>query len=175
MSGKDNYVTGFMQAMERIEDGATRKRSTIDRVREFHKAFGVQDATSPDPRTADIRVLRVRLIAEELCELCEALGVRLRLLSNSGGSNFEADSYVDDAAVDLVETADALGDIDYVVQGANLAFGLPAAEVTAEIHRANMSKLGADGKPVLLPDGKITKGPKYVPPNIARVIEVFKP
>jgi predicted HAD superfamily Cof-like phosphohydrolase len=127
--------------------------SSIDKVREFHEAFGVAVAPTPTPSTADIRELRVRLIAEELVELCEALGVGLRISHNPAESIFEAWSYGTDADVDLVETADALGDLDYVVQGANLVFGIPAVAVMDEIHRSNMSKLGYDGKPVLRADG----------------------
>jgi predicted HAD superfamily Cof-like phosphohydrolase len=140
--------------------------STIDKVREFHEAFGVPCAESPTPITAEIRVLRVKLIAEELCELCRALGVNLIIEDGE----FHVSAYAADEDVDLVETADALGDLDYVVQGANLAFGIPASAVMDEIHRANMSKLGDDGKPVLREDGKITKGPKYTPPDIAKVL-----
>jgi predicted HAD superfamily Cof-like phosphohydrolase len=145
--------------------------STIDKVREFHAAFGVTDAASPHPCTAEIRELRVRLIAEELCELCDALGVALALTTaGPPGGSFVARAYAADEDVDLVETADALGDLDYVVQGANLVFGIPAGAVMDEIHRSNMSKLSDDGKPVLRPDGKITKGPKYTPPDIAKVL-----
>lgn len=168
VDGADVSDTGFMQAIERIEDGDNDR--TINKVREFHQAFGVTDAAAPHPCSAEIRELRVRLIAEELCELCDALGVALSLTSTGGYTNFVARAYAEDAAVDLVETADALGDLDYVVQGANLVFGIPAGAVMDEIHRSNMSKLGDDGKPVLRGDGKIAKGPRYTPPDIAKVL-----
>jgi predicted HAD superfamily Cof-like phosphohydrolase len=43
-------------------------------------------------------------------------------------------------------------------------------EVFAEIQRSNMSKLGADGKPIYREDGKVMKGPNYSPPDLAGVL-----
>jgi predicted HAD superfamily Cof-like phosphohydrolase len=43
-------------------------------------------------------------------------------------------------------------------------------EVFAEIQKSNMSKLGADGKPIYREDGKVLKGPDYFKPNIAKVV-----
>lgn len=143
---------------------------TIEQVREFHHAFGVEDASTPSVRTKEVRELRVRLIAEELCELCCALGVDLSLDAIGRNCDYEVKAISDDESVDLVGAADALADLDYVIQGANLAFGLPAQEITNEVHRSNMSKLGADGKPIRRADGKVLKGPAYSPPDIARLL-----
>jgi len=71
---------------------------------------------------------------------------------------------------DPVEIADALGDGIYVKYGHAIERGIPLDDVLREIHRSNMSKLGDDGKPVLRNDGKILKGPRYSPPDIAKVI-----
>lgn len=146
--------------------------SSIDKVREFHLAFGHPVAPAPTAATAELRVLRVRLIAEELTELCQALGVTLMISCTARGS---VEPYVHVRAeegvhVDLVEAADALGDLDYVVQGANLVFGFPAEQVMDEIQRSNMSKLGEDGKPIYREDGKILKGPNYFKPDIKKVL-----
>lgn len=140
-------------------------------VREFHEAFGHPIAEAPAlPAMAD-RLLRVRLIAEELCEFARACGVRLSLDSGTTEGdemvNVDADKFM---TPDLVEAADALGDLRYVIDGGNLIFGFPGDAVLAEIHRSNMSKLGADGKPVYRDDRKVMKGPSYTPPDIAAVL-----
>jgi predicted HAD superfamily Cof-like phosphohydrolase len=149
--------------------------SSIDSVREFHQAFGHPVAEKPTGGDKALRELRIKLIAEELGELCEALGVDLTLKAgpwsaHTGNNECKVSCVVD--AVDLVEAADALGDLDYVIQGANLVFGFPSMEIFQEIHRSNMSKLGDDGKPIYREDGKIMKGPNYFKPDIKKVMEV---
>lgn len=142
-------------------------------VREFHEAFGlpvVYDARHI-PTQAE-RVLRVQMLASELVEFARAVGVQLKVDSTEAGDEdacvlcraAPTDSY------DPVEAADALGDIKYLADGGNLVCGFPGDLVLAEIHRSNMSKLGADGKPVYRADGKVMKGPNYTKPNIAKVI-----
>jgi predicted HAD superfamily Cof-like phosphohydrolase len=44
-------------------------------------------------------------------------------------------------------------------------------EVFNEIQRSNMSKLGADGKPIYREDGKVMKGPNYLKPNISVILK----
>ncbi|KZX72418.1 hypothetical protein A3714_16760, partial [Alcanivorax sp. HI0007] len=72
--------------------------------------------------------------------------------------------------VDLVEVADALTDINYVTYGAGHTFGIDLNATCEEVHRSNMSKLGADGKPVKDERGKVLKGPAYSPPALAPVL-----
>lgn len=94
--------------------------------------------------------LRVSLIEEEAQEFADAVHAR-----------------------DIVETADAIGDLLYVVYGAALAFGIDADAVLAEVHRSNMTKLGEDGKPIYREtDGKVLKGPNFELPKIARVLGI---
>src|SRR5699024_11474493 len=76
----------------------------------------------------------------------------------------------DDGTRDVVETADAIGDLVYVLYGMALECGIPIADVLAEIQDSNLSKLGADGRPLLREDGKVLKGPGYRRPDIARVL-----
>jgi len=150
---------------------------SINLVRKFHEAFGHPIADEHTPATKALRKLRVQLIAEELVEYAAALGVRLdvhydpTVHGTSDDASVVVQPVVDDDRVDLVEAADALGDLDYVVQGANLIHGFPAEKVINEIQRANMSKLGADGKPIYREDGKVMKGPNYTPPDIATVLK----
>ena len=74
---------------------------------------------------------------------------------------------------DLVEVADALGDMLYILCGTILEHGMQykIEEVFEEIQRSNMSKLGEDGEPIYREDGKVLKGPNYFKPNIKEILE----
>lgn len=146
-------------------------------VLDFHKAFDHPITCNPTSLPSiDLRRLRVRMLAEELVELSCAFGVRLRI---DMGVQLDPDHPTNEVTVlenevfkhyDPIEAADACGDLRYIVDGTNLVCGFPGEAVLTEIHRSNMSKLGADGKPVKRADGKILKGPDYFKPNIARVL-----
>ncbi|WP_306642781.1 nucleoside triphosphate pyrophosphohydrolase family protein [Sanyastnella coralliicola] len=126
----------------------------VDHVREFHDAFMIGNAYEP---TAEIGVdqvaLRHRLMHEENEEYLEA--------AQNG---------------DLVEIADALGDQLYILCGTILKHGLQdkIVEVFEEIQRSNMSKLDANGKPVMREDGKILKSDLYFKPDIASILQMEK-
>lgn len=123
----------------------------IKAVADFHQAFGL--GISQNPR-ADLgpekNLLRFNLMDEENREYLEA--------ANRG---------------DLVEVADALGDMLYILCGTILEHGMQAKieEVFEEIQRSNMSKLGHDGKPVYREDGKVLKGPNYFRPDIRAILD----
>ena len=74
---------------------------------------------------------------------------------------------------DIVETADALGDMLYILCGTILEHGLQhkIEEVFDEIQNSNMSKLGANGKPIYREDGKVMKGPDYFKPNFEEILK----
>lgn len=74
---------------------------------------------------------------------------------------------------DIVEIADALGDMLYILCGTILEHGLQykIEEVFNEIQRSNMSKLGEDGKPIYREDGKVMKGPNYFKPNFSDILK----
>ncbi|MCB0795797.1 MAG: nucleoside triphosphate pyrophosphohydrolase family protein [Flavobacteriales bacterium] len=122
----------------------------VSSVRAFHDAFGIGNAVSP---VADIGVrealLRYKLIREENEEYLEAA---LR--------------------DDLVEVADALGDILYILCGTMLKHGLQEKmhAVFREIQRSNMSKLDRDGKPIYREDGKVLKSDRYSPPQLEPIL-----
>ena len=97
---------------------------------------------------ADQVELRLALIEEEVGELAEAA-----------------------RAGDLVGVADALADIVYVAYGTAHVYGIDLDAVLDEVHASNMTKLGADGRPIRRADGKVLKGPDYRPPDIAAVLE----
>ena len=86
----------------------------------------------------------------------------------------ENEEYLDAAkAGDLVEVADALGDMLYILCGTILKHGMQhkIAEVFTEIQKSNMSKLGPGGTPIYREDGKVLKGPDYFRPDIAAILE----
>ena len=122
-----------------------------DAVHEFHTAFGLGIKNEP---TADLGVaknlLRFNLMKEENEEYLEAAN-----------------------ADDLVEVADALGDMLYILAGTIIEHGMQykIAEVFDEIQRSNMSKLGEDGHPIFREDGKVLKGPNYFKPNIGSILK----
>ena len=122
-----------------------------DAVHEFHTAFKLGIKNTP---TADIgnsrNLLRFNLMKEENEEYLEA--------ANNN---------------DLVEVADALGDMLYILCGTIIEHGLQykIEEVFEEIQRSNMSKLGEDGEPIYREDGKVLKGPNYFKPNIQSILE----
>ena len=74
---------------------------------------------------------------------------------------------------DMVEVADALGDMLYILCGTILSHGMQhkIEEVFDEIQRSNMSKLGEDGEPIYREDGKVMKGPNYFKPDIAKIFK----
>lgn len=116
-----------------------------DKVRQFHLAFGVP--VLDISQITDRVKLRLDMLDEEREELGEAI-----------------------AAGDVVEVADALTDIAYLVYGTALEFGIDLDACFAEVHRSNMSKLGADGKPIYREDGKVLKGPNYFKPDLATIL-----
>lgn len=150
-----------------LEAALADRRNSYERVREFHETFGHPVADEPVVPADDRVRLRLALILEEALELADAMGFFTQ----------EAREYIDKMVDygpvvegDLVGIADALGDLDYVVNGAALEHGIPLPEVTAEIHRSNMTKLGPDGKPIYREDGKILKGEDYEPPQLEKVL-----
>ncbi|MBK6830819.1 MAG: nucleoside triphosphate pyrophosphohydrolase family protein [Flavobacteriales bacterium] len=122
-----------------------------EHVRTFHDAFGIPNASSPTGAIGDRdALLRYKLIREE------------------------NEEYLDAAMKgDLVEVADALGDILYILCGTMLKHGLEHKmdEVFREIQRSNMSKLDADGKPIYREDGKVMKSALYFKPDIASILD----
>lgn len=142
-------------------------------VKEFHEAFGHPVKTAPEVPDLKTRILRVKLLLEEVLEFANASGVCVYaydiddkvLLTCS-----ELEFWESDEKPDIIEAADALADIRYVTDGANLVWGFPQNELLKEVHSSNMSKLGEDSKPIYREDGKVIKGVNYTPPDIKKVL-----
>lgn len=124
-------------------------KETIKKVEVFHEAFKQKNGAGPMLLLTEESDLRHRLMAEENNEYLEACDKE-----------------------DIVEIADALGDQLYILCGTILKHGLQhkIEEVFNEIHLSNMSKLDADGNPILREDGKIMKSNRYFKPDIAKIV-----
>lgn len=126
-------------------------KKQIDAVKEFHTAFKIGHLERPKANLGEAKnTLRFNLMKEENEEYFEAA-------QNN----------------DLVEVADALGDMLYILCGTIIEHGMQhkIEEVFDEIQRSNMSKLGQDGEPIYREDGKVLKGPNYFKPNIQKIID----
>ena len=123
---------------------------SLEPVSEFHEVFEIGNALSPKMLEAPEFELRHRLLHEENEEYLEAC--------KTGN---------------LTEIADALGDQLYILFGTILKHGLQHKidAIFNEIHRSNMSKLDANGRPIRREDGKILKSEKYFKPNIALLLK----
>lgn len=121
------------------------------KVAEFHTAF---EGHMNVPLTPALLRLRKTLLAEEMRELFEEIDRVISLL--------EAGEEIPTVLMAnmLKETAD----VQYVLSGLSVTFGWPITEVYTRVHASNMSKLGADGRPIYREDGKVLKGPQYHPP-----------
>ncbi len=137
-------------------------------MREFHRAFAVPIASDAPGVDRDRVHLRMDLVAEEFGELIGAVyGPGAQQVMRTAFLRARAD---DDGSRDTVAAADALGDLVYVLYGMALECGIPLPAVLAQIHAANMSKLGPDGRPLYREDGKVLKGPGYTAPDVAGVL-----
>ena len=112
------------------------------------ETFGQMVRTKPQFPDEKTMKLRYDLIKEELNELEYAMKTK-----------------------NLKEIADALTDILYVTYGAGFAYGIDLDKCFKEVQRANMSKLGEDGKPIFNEKGKVMKGPNYREPNLKQFVE----
>ena len=122
--------------------------SNFTDVKTFMETFGQIVRTKPQFPDEKTMQLRYDLIKEELDELEHAMKTK-----------------------NLKEIADALTDILYVTYGAGFAYGIDLDKCFKEVQRANMSKLGTDGKPIFSEKGKVMKGPNYSEPNLKQFVE----
>ena len=115
-------------------------------VRAFHRAFEQRVGDKPEFPSKEERELRKKLLAEEYTEYVVA-----------------------EYANDLVEVADALADMIYIICGTAVSYGIPLDDIFEEVHASNMAKL-VDGKVIRRADGKIQKPEGWEPPNIERIL-----
>ena len=123
--------------------------TNFELVGDFMEAMDQEVLIYPVFPEEHIQRLRIDLIEEELDEL--HLGIDNQ---------------------DIVEVADALTDLLYVVYGAGQALGIDLDECFQEVHQSNMSKLGEDGRVIKREDGKVLKPDTYFPPDLKSVLSV---
>ena len=122
--------------------------SNFQSVKKFMVTFGQEVKNKAEFPNEKITKLRYDLIKEELEELGQAIKDK-----------------------DIKEVADALTDILYVTYGAGHAFGIDLDKCFEEVQSSNMSKLGANGKPIYNENGKVMKGPNYFKPDLTKFIK----
>tara|TARA_B100000212_G_scaffold319593_1_gene276853 strand:+ start:305 stop:694 length:390 start_codon:yes stop_codon:yes gene_type:complete len=126
-------------------------KKELDSVKLFHKKFNIDYLNEPTANIPEeIKQLRFKLMEEENLEYLKATREN-----------------------DLVEIADALGDMLYILCGTIISHGLQnkIEEIFQEIQSSNMSKLGKNGKPIYREDGKVLKGPNYFKPDIRKILK----
>ncbi|WP_416960191.1 MazG nucleotide pyrophosphohydrolase domain-containing protein [Streptomyces sp. Agncl-13] len=121
--------------------------SPADLVREFHLAFGLDARSTPTEVDPGLAAHRGELLAEEAAEVVEV----------------SVDGPLD-------RLAHELADVVYVAYGTALVHGVDLDDVIAEIHRANMTKIGPAGEIARRADGKVLKGKHYEAPDVAGVL-----
>lgn len=130
-----------------------RRSDVAGAVTEFHAAFGLPLRATPSVEISDsLAKLRVTLLEEECGEFASATQAR-----------------------DLVAIADALADVVYVAYGTAVTYGIDLDLVLSEVHRANMSKLDHNGKPIKRADGKVLKSERYTPPDVKTMLQLQSP
>jgi predicted HAD superfamily Cof-like phosphohydrolase len=127
-------------------------KKELEAVKIFHQKFNIDFLDKPKSNIPDeIKKLRFRLMEEENLEYLKAAKEN-----------------------DLVEIADALGDMLYILCGTIISHGLQdkIGKIFEEIQNSNLSKLGEDGKPIYRDDGKVLKGPNYFKPDIKKILKL---
>lgn len=119
----------------------------VSDVYNFHKAFEVPILFAPQNPGELRKQLRMKLLTEEFMELSVAFHDN-----------------------NIPEIADGLVDLIYVAIGTALEYGIPLAQIWTEVHRANMAKLGPDGRPIYRADGKVMKPGNWQPPHIRAIL-----
>lgn len=112
--------------------------------------FGAHIERTPTAKVpAELSEWRVKMLLEELEEYRVAVQDR-----------------------DIVEIADALTDLLYVLLGTFITHGLHdiAEALFDEVHRSNMSKLDGHGKPIYREDGKVLKSDRFSEPDLQSII-----
>lgn len=123
--------------------------SNFKAVKEFHDTFGGIPAGEKEKL-----LLRERLIEEECKEVVEAI------------HEVKEAATVEQLAEARAHLLKECVDLLYVTYGTIHSMGWDADDAFREVHRSNMSKVGADGKPMYREDGKILKGPNFSPADM---------
>jgi predicted HAD superfamily Cof-like phosphohydrolase len=146
-------------------------------VQEFMGAAGQKVPLELTVPSAEQAVLRFNMLCSEFAELICAMygigpedvickGMKYHLKKHLGEFISEAGPV---HQLNFVNLGHQIADMHYVLSGASVDFGLPETEVFAEVHRANMAKIGGPKRA----DGKQLPPPGWTPPNIAAVLDEY--
>lgn len=124
----------------------------FEMVHEFHRVYDCNINPMPELPSKDERALRMSLLKEEYNEYI--MGEKHH---------------------NIVEIADALADMLYIINGTCVSYGIPIDKIFAEVHASNMSKLDENGQVLRREDGKVLKGPNYFKPRIREILENHAP
>lgn len=214
---EEHTVVGMMtdEQRERLDDalawqnpkrpmGFPLGATPFQMVGHCHQLWGLPAPEAPIVPPVSDRSLRANLVLEEFLELLDAMGFALTIDGKPVNPAFEkvVCEHVEGSRYDVVEVADALGDLNVVVNGTGVSFGIPMHFVDYEVYTSNLSKLDDEGKPIInecqsaddpdgcakayagescehlldtsAPVGKRLKGSNYVPPNIPRVLLAYE-
>lgn len=162
--------------------------TTEQRTIEFHAAFGHPVREVPQILCRTEAILALKLIEEEFIELCDALfpGAWDQWINDlracgEDGAHLTESRFTDELVSEgeyasyepnLIEAADAIADLDVVVNGAGIRHGFCMQALSREVFASNMSKLDADGRPIYHPNGKIAKSSLFREPDIAGALGI---
>lgn len=119
-------------------------KSPLDMVKQFANIYGQSTGHSWE-KGSDKDMLRFNLLTEEYEEVADA--------------------------TDPVNLLKELADLVYVTYGFAATFGWDLDEAVRRVHASNMSKLGADGRPIYRDDGKVLKGENYEAPDLKDLVK----
>ena len=111
--------------------------------------------------------MRLCLIREEAEEVEDAVCLLADKVFNAELLGIDMTEEIKAAKAALLKE---LCDLQYVLSGFAVTFGLPFDEAFKRVHESNMSKLGLDGKPIYREDGKVLKGPNYKKPDLSDLV-----
>lgn len=124
-------------------------------VQQFHKFFNRTAKKLTEHLTEEEIELRHSLIDEEVNK--ELLPALEKLKKAPTLENY-------------AEVLDACVDSCYVIMGTCVAAGLPFDAAFEMVHLSNMTKVGADGKPIIREDGKILKPEGWKPAPVHELV-----
>lgn len=130
-----------------------------EKVEEFQRLYNRE--VSEPVTNYNLLSMRKRLIDEEYKELDAEIIKALDEIKKDGKPSKET----------LAHMYKEMADLQYVLSGLSVTFGIPIDTVFSRVHDSNLSKLGADGKPIYRDDGKILKGPNYFEPKLDDLVD----
>jgi predicted HAD superfamily Cof-like phosphohydrolase len=170
---REAHLSRQVTELQASNTALVKDRRAYDRTTQVRELFAVvlpdQERRTMPGIPSDVTVrFRVRLIAEEFVELLDSVFYKHteRELADMAAIQDALRMLIDGGRikVDLPEFIDACGDLDVVIEGARIAFGVDGRPIALAIHQANMAKKDGPKREI---DGKRLKPPGWKPADIA--------